>query len=94
MTRLLALFFLAWTVYQLVDSQVRRFKEQLGAQKGRTVRGDGRGPTSPPRQLGELVPCERCGVHVARSKAIRANGAYFCAEHGADPAGSGRAGSA
>lgn len=80
MTRLLALFFLVWAVFHLVDSQVRRLSRGLGDRRRRVARDSTGSGGTMIRQAGELVPCAGCGVHVARPKAIAQDGTLFCSE--------------
>jgi uncharacterized protein len=42
--------------------------------------GNRQAPQSKPPEVGDLVRCARCGVHLPRSEARQAEGLLFCGE--------------
>jgi uncharacterized protein len=46
----------------------------LRLSKGRSV------SSRPDKQIGNMVPCARCGTYVPFDEAVRAHGKYYCSE--------------
>ena len=89
MTRFLALFVVAWGIFQVVDAQLRRLKG-LGRAKKQVDRTSSSGSGAVIRQAGELVPCASCGVHVAQGRAVLSDGSAFCSDRCAERVRSGQ----
>jgi uncharacterized protein len=66
LVRLLAIIFVIWLVVYIA----RRFLQNRATEKKH----------SQTRQIGNMVRCETCGLHIPDTEAIKANGHYYCCE--------------
>ena len=78
MTRFLVILVLAALLGLAIDRAMSRFAARLGGEDRRRAAGDA---TSRSAVTETLERCERCGVHVPRSRIVKdARGRTYCSE--------------